>query len=142
MFSNYLRLGKILLCLAALTVLGWYGMENYPKQCYNLTDALRFPEHCNNRIVRAGQSTIAALSPGGFDISLPNGASLFVPFQGNDTIRIGGHADVLGRFSKDTGFEPLAVHVYFDRSIKLYVSFAAAIIVVLYVLYSFIGPRI
>lgn len=141
MFSDTLRLGKILLSLAVLAALGWYGMENYPKQCFNLTDALRLPEHCNNRIVRVGQSTISALAPGGFDISLPNGASLFVPYQGKDNLRVGGHADILGRFSKDTGFEPLAVHVYFDRSIKLYVSFAAAIIVALYVLYSFVGPR-
>lgn len=141
MFSNQLRLGKILLSLIVLAMLGWYGMENYPTQCFSMTDALRYPEHCDNRIVRAGQSTISALTPGGFDITLPNGAPLFVPFQGNEKVRVGGHADVLGLFSKDTGFEPMAVHVYYDRSIKLYVSCAAAIIVALYVLYAFLGPR-
>jgi len=141
MFSNQFRFGKILLSLAALAGLGWYGMENYPKQCYNLSDAMRHPEHCNNRIVRAGQSTIVALHPGGFDISLSNRSSLFVPFQGHDDVKVGGHADVLGRFSKESGFHPLAVHVYFDRSIKLYVSAAAAIIVAFYALCAFVCPR-
>lgn len=141
MFSNHSRVTKVILCLVTLSLLGWYAILNYPRQCNYYGDALRFPELCSGRIVVAGQSTIDQLVPGGFLVTLHLGdPPVFVPYQGNDA-HIGSYVDLLGRFTSETGFEPLAVHVYFDRIIKLSVSLAAAVIMLLYFIFAFASHR-
>jgi hypothetical protein len=127
LFSDRARWAKLVAALLLLTGLAVYAAASSHWQCASFGDCLAHPGQCDGLTVVGGTMRIAAVAPDGFTVRLGERA---VRFPGCfDGLASGKYADIEAVFHAPDRFEAVAVHVYLERSVKVWGSLAAALLV-------------
>lgn len=127
LFSDRSRWAKLIAALLLLAGLAAYAAASSHWQCASLGDCLARPGPCDGRTVVAGTARIAAVSPDGFMVRLGERPVRFSGcFEG---LAAGKYADIEAVFHAPDRFEAVVVHVYLERSVKVWGSLAAALLV-------------
>ena len=125
--SGVRRALKILAALALLAGLGIYAARAPYWQCQSPMDCLEHPERCDGRELVAGTARIAAVTPDGFTVLSSRGP---LTFEGRyPELSPGQYADIQAVFHAPARFVAIAVHIHLERTIKIWGSLAAALIV-------------
>lgn len=139
MFTNRLRAIKILSALAVLALLCLYSVYAPYWRCRSLGDCLAHPLECDNRMIVAGTARIADLEPDGF--VLLSGHRRILIRGDYPQAASGKYANVLAVFHAPDQFEPVGVHFYLERAVKIWGSLAAGLIVCFLLLRALIRHR-